>query len=99
MPRERCDSLFFTAATVASTGAGLLYGAMLSCKAGGASLTVYNNGSTGNAALSARKLVLMTSDATGTVSILMPMAVQMATGIFCSMSSGACGTVFFSRRD
>lgn len=95
---NRTTSLFFnTSPTLAATGACLLYGAILS-SAGAASLSIYDFGSKTAAPIANRKVVLYTSSATGTKTCLPMLPLEMANGLFISMSAKGNATVLYTTR-
>lgn len=98
MSIQRCDYKAFGAKTMAATGPSLLYGVMLSSRAGGASLIVYDHSSMGTAAISRVMMRVYTSSSTGTTTVCPPLPIQLDLGCMLSMSAKGVGTVFISRR-
>ena len=99
MADRRAASIFFnTSPTLPVTGACLLYGVVLSARAGGASLSIYDVNSKTAAPLASRKVVVYTSSATGTKNWNPPLPVEMTNGIFCSMSARGNATIIYSTR-
>ncbi len=100
MADRRIYAKTLTTSGLAFTAGGLLYGAVLSSRAGGASFTAYNvaHATTGHSSTQ-KTLVLYQSSATGSTVFTPALPVQMATGCHCSLSAKAVVNIFFSRKN
>lgn len=77
-----------------------LYGVMLASRTGNCSVSIYNATSAAVVLPATSRCVNILQGApTATDSVVMPMGIAMATGIYCSLNGAGVATVFYSLRD
>ena len=98
MAADRTGFVFTNANTMAATNNALMFGVCLSSNITNASLTIYNVDSSAAPNFTDRVLVLQMGAATGTMPFFPPVPAYCENGLYCSLSSGAVATVFFTNK-
>ena len=100
MADHRITSVVRSTAGKVTSGACLLYGAVLSAGSGSASVTICDSITGAAVANAARVLPVYKSSPTGTTTALLPYPRQMSSGIFVSLAGAPVHVVvLYSLRD